>query len=101
MHVHFDVAPLIIFFLSFFWRYMNEKYLLTLSFVFFCVLFRAHYKKLKQEKVAAAKAAKKLAEERSYDRLFEGDGGKAMVSNHDFEATEDASAAMDFEDDFM
>ena len=37
-------------------------------------------------------------EARSYDRLWDED---KLTSNADFEATEDASAACEYEDDFM
>jgi len=59
-------------------------------------------KKAYKDQVAAEKALKKQRDEeaaaRDYSLLENED---AMTSNKDFEATEDASAAVDYEDDFM
>ena len=59
-------------------------------------------KKAYKEKEKADKALRKQREEeaaaKDYGLL---DNTEAMMSNLDFEATEDASAAVDYEDDFM
>merc|ERR1712157_184023 len=55
----------------------------------------------KAKRVAAAKAAeerRRIKEERSYDRIMCEDN---MTSNTGFNATEDNSAAVEYEDDFF
>mmetsp|Transcript_36092 Transcript_36092/g.52914 ORF Transcript_36092/g.52914 Transcript_36092/m.52914 type:complete len:217 (+) Transcript_36092:53-703(+) len=62
---------------------------------------RAEKQKWRKEEEARKlleKQRKKEKEERSYDRIMTGEN---MTSNTDFEATEDATAAEDYEDDFF
>eukprot|EP00941_MAST-03F_sp_MAST-3F-sp1_P002049 g2049.t1 len=51
-----------------------------------------------EEKARLERERKAEAERRSYDRLYDDD---KLTSNADFDATEDASAAWEYEDDFM
>ena len=63
---------------------------------------RAAKKRFNREQATAQKQVDKKhrqeAHEKSYDRIFE---CADMMSNVDLEASEDTSAAVDFEDDFM
>ena len=66
------------------------------------LLYKAERKEAARLTKNADRAAKKKSEEdrklRSYDGVFT---EEAMTSNADFASTEDASAAVDFEEDFM
>lgn len=60
---------------------------------------KAKTRELRKAEQQAAEERRKRAEERSYDRLFEGAGGAG--GHADARATEDDTAALEFEDDFM